>query len=67
MKKIKIESFWGDGTYLYAYLSNGKRIARKTAYCSDAAYAQLVRDIASITGQTYRGVRQSLRKWVSFD
>jgi hypothetical protein len=63
--KIKIKRAGSNGTYLYAFLSNGASVIKKTAYCDEVAYAQLVADIGYITGQTDRGVKQSLRnKWI---
>jgi len=64
MKKIKIQNAGTTGFAWFADLSDGTHIEQKTS-CRPYAFDHLVRDIAAVTGQTDRGVRQSLRKWIS--
>lgn len=63
-KRITITHAGSTGFAWFAELSDGTRIEQKTS-CRPYAFDHLVRDIGQVTGQTDRGVRQSLRKWVS--
>lgn len=64
MKRITITRAGYTGFEWFAELSDGTRLEQNDT-CRPYALDHLVRDVARITGQTERGVRQSLRKWVS--
>ena len=63
MKKITILQAGSTGFEFFATLSNGETVTQKISG-RPYAYDHLVRDIAAITGQTARGVKASLRKWI---
>ena len=62
--KTKIISAGADGRGFWAELNNGNAV-KKNTNCNPAAFDQLVSALSAETGQTLRGVKRSLKPWIS--
>ena len=62
--KIKIVNAWADGFFYHAILSDGTTVSQATT-CKPYAWDHFCRDCAEATGQTPRGIRQSMRRYFS--